>query len=252
MSDPPLLHTCGLCIGYRRHVVARDIDLSLHAHETVCLLGGNGAGKSTLFKTLLQLIPPLGGTVYVQGRNAARLKRHELAAVAAYVPQAATEVADFSVTEAVLMGAAARLSWYARPGRAERRLVAESLERLDMTHLAERPLGTLSGGERQLVWIARALVQQPCLLVMDEPTASLDFANQVRVLEGMSALAQQGYAVLFSSHRPEHALQVAHRVLVLHGRRIDSHPPAEFVTAANLAQLYGLDIAQIRKYSHLE
>lgn len=158
MNGAPLLHTQDLCIGYRRHVVARDIDVSLHAHETVCLLGGNGAGKSTLFKTLLQLIPPLAGTVYAQGRDAARLKRHELAAVAAYVPQAATEVADFSVTEAVLMGAAARLPWYARPGRAEHRQVAESLERLGIAHLARRPLGALSGGERQLVWIARALV----------------------------------------------------------------------------------------------
>lgn len=84
---------------------------------------------------------------------------------------------------------------------------------------------------------------------MDEPTASLDFANQVRVLEGMNALARQGYAVLFSSHRPEHALQVAHRVLVLQEQRIDSYHPAEFVTAANLARLYGLDIEHIRKYS---
>lgn len=239
--EHPPLEARALAIGYGRRRIAADISLRLVAGEVFCLLGPNGCGKTSLFKTLLSLLPPLAGEVRVLGEAIAGWSRAAFARHVGYVPQAHAGLFPFSVEDIVLMGRSARIGRFAAPSRADRERAGGCLEALGVAHLRQRTYTEISGGERQLVLIARALAQEPALLVMDEPTASLDFGNQIRVLEHIAALRGQGIAVLMSTHQPEHALRVADRVALLgRGRVLASGKADEVATAASLAALYGV------------
>ncbi len=241
-----VLQARNLAFGYAARRVGEGVDLALRAGEVLCLLGPNGCGKTTLFRTLLGLLPALAGEVRLDGEPLARFPRTERARRIAYVPQAHAGAFAYRVDDVVLMGRAARIGRFAAPSAEDRRLAAEALQRLGIGHLAARRITEVSGGERQLALIARALAQQAPLLVMDEPTASLDFGNQVRVLGHVGRLRAQGMAVCLSTHQPEHAWRVADRVaLMRHGRLLAVGPPAEVMTAAALAALYDVDEADV-------
>ena len=211
------LEVDGLAFGYRDQMVGQDVSFRLAAGEVLCLLGPNGSGKTTLFKTVLRLLPPKAGTVAVDGEPIARWSRRRLARSLGYVPQAQAVPFPFTLREIVLMGRTAHVGLFAAPSRRDREVAEETLASLDIGHLAARPYTEVSGGERQLALVARALAQEPRILVMDEPTASLDFGNQVRVLAEIQALAGRGIAVVLSTHDPDHAFLCAHRVALLHG-----------------------------------
>ena len=229
----------GLDIGYGSHVVARGITLGLDRGEVLCLLGPNGAGKTTLFRTLLGLQRPLGGSVAIDGRPLGELPRIEIARRIAYVPQAHVTEFSYSVLDVVLMGRTARLGPFARPGRADERIAHDRLAALGIAALAERDYTRISGGQRQLALIARALAQEAPILVLDEPTASLDFGNQAMVLGRVRALAAEGFGIVLSTHDPDHALMVATRVAVIaDGGLVASGAPREVVTAALLSAVY--------------
>src|SRR5205085_1157811 len=185
--------------------------LELADGEVMCVLGPNGAGKTTLFRTLLGLLPPLAGNVTLGGRVLTRLSRDEIARAVAYVPQASTSHFDFSLAEIVEMGRTAHLSTFARPGKRDREISMAALERMGIAGLAGRPVNAVSGGERQLALIARALATEARAVIMDEPTANLDFANQARVLDEILRMRGAGIAVLLCTHDPDHALQLADR-----------------------------------------
>ncbi|MGE8441049.1 MAG: ABC transporter ATP-binding protein [Comamonas testosteroni] len=241
-----VLELQGLRTGHGRRVVSESVDLSIVAGEVLCLLGPNGCGKTTLFRTVLGLLPPLAGRVLVQGQPVQHWPRAEFARRVGYVPQAQAGVFAFEALDMVLMGRAARLPLLARPSGADRTMALACMQRLQIAHLAARRYTELSGGERQLVLIARALAQEPALLVMDEPTASLDFGNQIRVLEQIEALSAQGMAMLLSTHQPEHGLRVASRIALLgHGRLLGVGEPRAVATPAALAELYGISEAAI-------
>ena len=241
-----VLELQGLRTGHGRRVVSEAVDLSIAAGEVLCLLGPNGCGKTTLFRTVLGMLPPLAGRVLVQGQPVQHWPRAEFARRVGYVPQAQAGVFAFEALDMVLMGRAARLPLLARPCGADRAMALACMERLQIAHLAARRYTELSGGERQLVLIARALAQEPALLVMDEPTASLDFGNQIRVLEQIEALSAQGMAMLLSTHQPEHGLRVASRIALLgHGRLLGVGEPRAVATSAALAELYGVSEAAI-------
>jgi iron complex transport system ATP-binding protein len=232
-----------LAYGYRGHPVGRDVTLTLHHGEVLCLLGPNGGGKTTLFKTLLGLIPAQGGGVRLDGQSLAALDRRAIARAIAYVPQAGAGYFPFTVREVVLMGRTAHLPAFGVPGRADRDAADAALARLGLEHLADAAFTRISGGERQLALIARALAQSTRLLVMDEPTASLDFGNQVKVLEQVIALAASGIGVLLSTHDPDHALLAGDRVALLHeGSLAAIGPPSEVLTPAALRRVYGVDV----------
>ena len=236
----------GLSTGHGRRVVSESVDLTIAAGEVLGLLGPNGCGKTTLFRTVLGLLPPLAGRVLVQGQPVQHWPRAEFARRVGYVPQAQAGVFAFEALDMVLMGRAARLPLLARPSRADRAMALACMERLQIAHLAARRYTELSGGERQLVLIARALAQEPALLVMDEPTASLDFGNQIRVLEQIAGLSAQGMAMLLSTHQPEHALRVATRIALLgRGRLLGVGEPRAVATPSALAGLYGVSEAAI-------
>ena len=233
----------GLGFGYRGRVVGRGVDLELGASEIVCLLGPNGSGKTTLLRTLLGLLAPLEGSVSLDGRALADWPVRDLAGRLAYVPQASESYFDFSVFEMVEMGRTAHRGVFARPGKRDHEHAHACLGRLRIAHLAERPIHRVSGGERQLALIARALATEADCLLMDEPTANLDFGNQALILAEIARLRGAGAAVLFSTHHPDHALRLADRVVMLReGRVLAAGPAAEVVDSANLTELYGSPI----------
>ncbi len=237
-----------LAIGYGRHVVGEGIDFSLGGGDIVCLLGPNGCGKTTLFKTLLGLIPALSGEVVLDGAPITRLGRAAIARRIAYVPQSHVPPFPYPVLEVVLMGCAPRLGLLGQPGQKERDEAVAALERLGLGHLAEQDYSRLSGGQRQMVLIARALAQQADLMVMDEPGASLDFGNQARLLQEVAHLARdaarRGIGVVMSTHNPDHAWSLDAKVVLMHdGGVIAAGAPTEVLTAERLTRIYGVPVA---------
>lgn len=238
------LEARALDFGYKGHPVGRGVSLALRAGEVLCLLGPNGGGKSTFFKTLLGLIPAQGGSVVLDGKRLESLRRAEVARRVSYVPQAHLGYFPFTVREVVLMGRTAHLAAFAAPSARDRAVADEAIGRLGIAHLADATYTRISGGERQLALIARALAQEAPLVIMDEPTASLDFGNQVRVLEHVRDLARRGIGVMMATHDPDQAFLCAHRVALFHDGRLLGHgTPEEVVTRENLHAVYGVDVA---------
>lgn len=238
-----MLEARALDYGYPGRAVGRGLDLALGAGEVLCVLGPNGGGKTTLFRTLLGLLPAQAGEVLLDGQALAQLPRPQIARCMGYVPQGQAAQFAFTVREAVLMGRTAHVGLFAAPGAADRDAAEQAITALGIAALAERVVTELSGGERQLAMIARALAQGARLLVLDEPTASLDFGNQVRVLREIRALAAQGYAVVFATHDPGQAFLAASRVLLLaHGGARFQGAPQAVITPENLHAAYGVDV----------
>lgn len=232
-----------LAIGYGTTQIAAGIDLSIVPGEILCLLGPNAAGKTTLFKTLLGLIPALGGRVEIGGRPLADLSRAALARAVAYVPQ--TQVMEFAYTvlDLVLMGRTAHLGPFAAPGAIDLDRARAALDELGILDLADREANRLSGGQRQLCLIARALAQDAPVMVMDEPTASLDLGNRFLVLARVQALRERGFGVIFSTHDPDQARELATRVAVIADHRLAAYgPPEDTLTAATLSEVYGVRV----------
>ncbi len=226
--------------GYGKKTVLFDISLTVDSGDVVCLLGANGSGKTTLFKTVLGLIRPFGGKVCVDGQDIATWPRKRLAETFGYVPQAHTPPFAYRVRDVVLMARSVHTGPFSSPGKNDVAIAERALDRLNILRLADEHYTELSGGERQLVLIARALAQEARVLVLDEPTANLDFGNQVRVLRHMKELAQSGLGLLITTHSPNFALLSASRVaLMKHGRimAIDSAEAA--LTPAALEAAYG-------------
>src|SRR5215472_6148908 len=240
----PRLATEDLSYGYPGHVVGRDISFSIDAGEVLCVLGRNDEGKSTLLRTILGLVPACAGAVRVDGGLTTGWSARRRALTFGYVPQTGGGAFPFTVAELVLMGRTAHRGPFSAPSIADRRAADKAIATMGIEHLARREWLRVSGGERQLALVARALAQQPRILVLDEPTASLDFGNQVRVLDAVRRLAEtRGLAVLLSTHHPEQAFACADRVAVLaEGRLLRIGPPAEVVTAETLQQCYGVDV----------
>jgi iron complex transport system ATP-binding protein len=236
-----------LAIGYPGRRVGAGFALELRAGEVIALLGPNGGGKTTLLKTLLGLIPPLGGQVWLENRPLRAWSLRDRAQRVAYVPQVAQAGFGFLARDVVLMGRTAHAGVFARPSRHDHVVVAQAFDRLGIGNLADRPVDQLSGGERQLVLAARALAQQPRAVVLDEPTASLDFGNQGRVLREIRALAGAGLGVLFTTHDPNHALRFADRVLLIRGGGTLAQGEAQsLIDAERLAALYGSPVEELQ------
>jgi iron complex transport system ATP-binding protein len=238
-----MLGASDLSFGFPGRTVGAGVDFALAPGEVLCLLGPNGGGKTTLIRTLLGLLPPQAGLVRLNEKALQEHSRKEIAQLVGYVPQAHAGAFAYSVLEMVLMGRTAHMSLFAAPSTRDREAALHAIDTLGITCLAERAFTEISGGERQLALIARALAQAPRVLVMDEPTSSLDFGNQVRVLGQARRLAASGIAVLMSSHQPDHALQYADRALLLgEGKALALGPPREVITPDSLKRLYGVDV----------
>jgi iron complex transport system ATP-binding protein len=228
-----------LTIGYPDRTVGRGLDVALSTGEVLALLGPNGGGKTTLLKTLLGLLKPKAGEVRLGDKPLDNYSIRERARVVAYVPQVHISTFAFTVETVVLMGRTAHGSLFSRPSGQDRAVAQAALERFGIAALANRPYTMISGGERQLVLLARALAQEPQFVVLDEPTASLDFGNQGKVMREIRALAKSGHGVLFTTHDPNHALRAADRAYLLReGNRIADGPVATVLNREQLESLY--------------
>lgn len=234
-----------LTIGHGTHVIGRALSFAVTAGEVLCLLGPNGCGKTTLFRTLLGLIPPIAGHVRLGGHNLPSLSRAQIARQIAYVPQAHVPPFPYRVDEVVLMGRTAHMGPLAAPSTHDRAAALAALARLGISDLAEADYSRLSGGQRQMVMIARALAQEAPVMVMDEPTASLDFGNQARVMARVADLARAGgHAVVLSTHDPDQAFALEARVILMHeGAILAEGAPAHVLTSDRLSKVYGVPVS---------
>ncbi|MFH0919659.1 MAG: ABC transporter ATP-binding protein [Fibrobacterota bacterium] len=229
--------------GYGGAPVLNGISLSVGSGEILCLLGPNGVGKTTLFKAVLGLLKIDSGTITLDGQDIRALPRRELARAIAYVPQAHTPPFPYSVMDVVLMGRTAHLGPFASPSANDRAIAEEALATLGVSFLKERIYTEISGGERQMALVARALAQQSRILVLDEPTSNLDFGNQVRVLEQINGLVKRGLGVLMTTHFPDHAFLCSTKVVLMQRNNIvSSGETAEIITEENLRSAYGVDV----------
>lgn len=238
-----MLSIQSLAIGYSQRPLASNISFTLKAGEAIAVLGPNGCGKTTLFRTLLGLLPCLQGEIQLDARAIGDLSAAEIARNIAYVPQVSSSFFNFTVIEVVAMARTPHLAWYAQPGVADQKIAVSALAELGMTDFADRPFDELSGGERQLVLIARALAAEAPIILLDEPTASLDFGNQFLILDEIAKLTARGRAVLFTTHNPDHALRIAERTLTMsRSGHIDCGATAAILNSESLTSLYGIDV----------
>ena len=221
--------------------ILHDVSLTLDAGETLFLLGRNGGGKTTLLRCLAGLLRPQSGQILLEGQPLAAYGTAERARLIGLIPQMHRPGFAYSVSEMVLMGRAPHWGWLGAPSARDRAVAADALEQVGIANLGRSPYTNLSGGEQQLVRIARGLAQQCRVLLMDEPTAHLDLSNQHRVLEVIHQLRVKGLAFIIASHAPNDALTYANRVLLLTGGWVTAcGTPAETLTETLLSAAYGI------------
>jgi ABC-type cobalamin/Fe3+-siderophores transport system ATPase subunit len=226
--------------GYNGKAVIAGVSLAVESGEVLCLLGANGSGKTTLVKAILRLLKLASGRISLDGEDISRWSRQRLARVFGYVPQAHTPPFAFKVRDVVLMARSVHIGTFASPGKRDIAIAEEALDRLNVFRLADELYTEISGGERQLVLIARALAQQPQIMVLDEPTSNLDLGNQIRVLNHVKELAGSGLGLVMTTHFPDYAFAYASRVaLMKHGRIVATGRPETALTGASLEEAYG-------------
>lgn len=242
-AEQPLLCVRDLRAGYGDKEIVHGVSFDIPRGQFVCVIGANGCGKSTVLKNLLGLIKPFGGTVSIDGQELASMDERQRAQHFAYIPQAHTPPFPFKVSDVVILGRTPYLTGIAsNVSKADQLIAYQAMKQLSIEHLADKVYTELSGGQQQLVLIARALAQEPDLLVMDEPTASLDFGNQQLVLSCVYKLSRLGMSVLMVTHDPDHALFCSDRVIMMEsGTIIGDGTPEEIITTDNLRRIYNTE-----------
>ena len=241
-----LIRTEGVAFSYTGTPVLQDISMSVSKGEVVSLLGPNGSGKTTLLKVLLGIFSPQRGTVLFKGESVAKLGPKAMARRIAYVPQFHRMAFAYRVIDVVLMGRVPHRSFFTRYSKDDVEIAIHALERLSIVNLKEKSYTEISGGERQLTLIARALAQGADTLVMDEPANSLDFGNQIRLLDQITSLAGDGYTFVKSTHFPDHALWIADRVVMLQdGKILADGDPHNVMNKDAICRLYRTEISLV-------
>ena len=239
----PLIEAQGLSLRLGERPVLRDVGFALRPGDCAALLGANGAGKTTLLRALLGFVRPDAGEIRLEGRPLIALGRREIARRVAYVPQAHAPTFPYSVREMVAMARSPTSGWGSTLTAADEGAISAALERLGLTAFAERSYAALSGGERQAVLVARAMAQGAQVLLMDEPSASLDLGQQARLMRLLGGLAGDGHAILMSTHQPDLALRWFNRAILLHeGEVLADGAPREILTPEALTRLYGVEV----------
>ena len=239
-----MLELRNVACGYRADKpILTDVNMVLNDGEVCCIMGPNGVGKTTLFKTILNLMEPLHGQICIDGQPTKGWGPQKLSKYIAYVAQSHVPSFPYRVREMALMGRMGQLGLTGQPSRTDHEIVEQALEDVGIRHLRDKLYTEISGGERQLLMIARALAQQPKLLIMDEPTAALDYGNMVIVMQCIRNLSKKGLSVIFTSHMPDQAFMTrAKTVLLRRNLPMLFGTADEVLTEKNLFEVYGTGI----------
>ena len=228
--------------GYERKVL-NGASLDLHKGEILCILGPNGAGKTTLLSCMAGLLKPASGSIRLCSRDLAEMSEKEIAKLVGFVPQMHVPAFDYRVIDFVLMGRAPHTGLFSRPSIEEEQHCREVLENMGLAHIADKSYLDISGGERQQLLIARAIIQSPEAILFDEPTAHLDYGNQHRTLSRIKQMASEGYSVVITTHNPDHALLLGDKAAIVSrdGTVIQGNT-SDILTEERLSEVYGMDI----------
>jgi len=237
------IEVINLSFSYDDRLVLNDINFIAGDNQLLSVLGPNGVGKSTLFRCMLGLLKGYQGQILIDGKDLRDMNIKASAKLLAYIPQSHYPSFNFSVFDMVLMGTTVQVSAFSGPGKKQVKLVDQALERLGISHLKNRGYTQISGGERQLVLMARALVQEAKILILDEPTANLDYGNQVRVLTQIQALTKEGYTIIQSTHNPDQTFLFSDTVMAMkEGRIVAYGKPSDIFTEDLIQNLYAAEV----------
>lgn len=237
-----MIETKDLTCGYKNKTLLSKINLSLEEGEILSILGPNGVGKTTFYKTVLGFVPAQLGFVTYNKKRLTELSVKSLAKIIAYVPQASKIMFNFSVSDVMLMGRYAYMEKFTMPTESDERLVEDVLNTLGIEHLRCNKFNQISGGEQQMVLIARAMVQGAKYFIMDEPTANLDFGNQLKVLQVIEDLSQLGKGIMMTTHEPNHALHHSTKTAVFYDSSMYQYGnPRTVLTEDLIREIYHLD-----------
>lgn len=236
-----MIKVSNLSCSYGAKEILHDINFNIHKGEVLSILGANGSGKSTLLKAMVGILPYVGD-ILIDQRDIKSLSRKERASLVAYVPQSSAIPFDFNVLEIVLMGRFHASSLNLTYSEKDRDEAYQALVQVGIEKFKLRIFRNLSGGERQLVLIARALAQKSKIIIMDEPVTGLDLGNQMRLLDLISTLASDGKIVIQTTHYPDHALRVSSQVLWLdNGKILSFGLPKEVINARRIYEVYRVE-----------
>lgn len=232
-----------ISFSYGGHNVLKEVSFSAREGDFLAVLGPNGVGKSTLFRCILGIISSYKGSIKIDGTDIRSLSKREMARRIAYIPQIHRPTFGYTVLDTVLMGTARQVGTFSQPKKHQLEIAWDAMGQLGIEALADRNFAHLSGGEQQLVLVARAIAQQADILVMDEPTSSLDYGNQLRVLQKVKGLSERGYTVLLSTHNPQHVLTFAEGLLALADGCVAAFgKPEDTMTAELMRKLYNINV----------
>jgi ABC-type cobalamin/Fe3+-siderophores transport systems, ATPase components len=233
--------------GYGGNDIVKGVSCCVDSGEVLCLVGPNGCGKTTLFRLILGFIAVTKGEIQIDGMLMKEVTALKLSKLVAYIPQQHTPIFAYTVLEVVIMGRASHFSAFSIPGEIDREKAYESLEQLNILHLANEKYTTLSGGQRQMVLIARAICQAAKIFIMDEPAANLDYANQQLLMGVISNLAKKGFCVIMSTHSPEHPASVGDKVLLMKNGSVDAFGKAtDVITSEKLQSVYDIEMEVVK------
>ena len=225
------------------HMVLENVSLDIAEGDVVSILGVNGAGKSTLLNCMLGFNRPQAGEIFLMDRNLRSMPEREIASVVGYVPQSHTPAFGHTVFEFVQMGCASRIGFLSHPGKKEHEDTAAALTEMGIAHLSNRPYTELSGSERQQAIIARAIVTHPRIILFDEPTAHLDVGNQIRVLRLIKQFSEKGFAVVITTHNPDHALLLGGSTAIIdNDGHLNYGKTEDIITEESFENVYGSGI----------
>jgi iron complex transport system ATP-binding protein len=223
--------------------IFEDISFEVNKGEVFCILGPNGTGKSTLLRCLCNIHKLRGGSIRIDGQDISALKPAHLARRIGFIPQIHTPTFPYTVLEVVLMGRAPHLNMIATPSEKDYRIAEQAIKTINIEHIMDKPYTQLSGGQMQLVLLARVLAQEPDILLLDEPTSQLDIGNQMRTIAIIRKLANDGLSLVVTSHFPDHAFLYADKVGILKDKTfIKTGDTETTVTEKNLTRAYGVDV----------